>query len=324
MRQISRYAYPNTRIRAALSELLDEDFFSRASGMDFYAFLDALEKTTYANIIKNRDTITPEEFELSCTEYNRKNIRKLASFFRSKNEKQVILLLEQRYSIEQLKFFLRLWNKKQQFYGSAGEFSEILKARTIDDIIELLKDTGYSYAIERAKEKFEKTGSLYPIEISIDREYFLRLQEAINKLSSTDMYIAKNIIGAEIDRENLLWLARIKLYYPETVPVELSGFIPGGAHLSENDFKKLMKQNMSADELRMPAQYVEIIEKLPGKLTEIDRILEDIIINHIRKTLVQKPFSVGIPLGYIFLKLKETRRVISIFISKYLSSKIYQ
>ncbi|MCM8788849.1 MAG: hypothetical protein NC907_03560, partial [Candidatus Omnitrophica bacterium] len=135
MRQISRYAYPNTRIRATLSELLDEIFFSRVSGMDFYTFLDALEKTAYASFIKNRETITPEEFELSCVEYNRKTIRRISSFFRSKNEKQIILLLDQRYAIEQLKFFLRLWKKKQPYYQPAGEFSEILKAKTIDEVI---------------------------------------------------------------------------------------------------------------------------------------------------------------------------------------------
>ncbi|MCM8789138.1 MAG: V-type ATPase subunit, partial [Candidatus Omnitrophica bacterium] len=179
-------------------------------------------------------------------------------------------------------------------------------------------------AIIKAKEAFEKTDSLYPIEISIDRQYFEKLQKAIEKLSATDKLIATNIIGAEIDRENLLWLARIRLYYPDRVPIELSGFIPGGAHLSENDFKKLMKQNMPLTDLRIPFQYLEIIEKLPEKLSEIDSILEGIIMQQIKKALVQIPFSIGIPLGYIFLKLRETRRIISIFMSKYLSTKIYQ
>ncbi|MCM8829004.1 MAG: V-type ATPase subunit, partial [Candidatus Omnitrophica bacterium] len=188
----------------------------------------------------------------------------------------------------------------------------------------LLKNSGYDHAIERAKEKFEKTGSLYPVEISIDRQYFEQLHKAIDKLSAADSPIATSIIGAEIDRENLLWLARIRLYYQGKVPVELSGFIPGGAHLSENDLKKLMNQDMPSGDLRISFHYTEIIEHLPEKISEIDTILEGVIIRQIRKALVQTPFSIGIPLGYIFLKLRETKRIVSIFMSKYLETKIYQ
>ncbi len=324
MRQISRYAYPNTRIRSMFSELLDEDFFSRLSGTDFNGFLDILEKTEYADLIKGRESITPEEFEVSCIKADREKIKKISSFFLSKNEKRIILLLDERYMVEQLKFALRLWKRKQQSFQSQyrGEFSHIFNAKTIDEVQDLLEESGYASAVGNAKEMYEKTGSLYMVEVLIDRQYFEKLQDAIGRLSSTDRIIARNIIGAEIDRENLLWLGRILLYYSGKIPSEMAGFIPGGATLSEKDLRKLMSQSMTSSvELKLPQRYLEIIEKLPENLADIDRILEGIIIHQIKKALVEKPFSIGIPLGYIFLKLRETRRLVSVFVSKYLSVK---
>lgn len=322
MRQISRYAYPNTRIRAMLSGLLEKDFFTGVSNIDFLSFLDALGKTEYSEAIKNRETITPEEFEISCTDSDREKIRRISSFFLSKNEKRIIFLLDERYTIESLKYALRLWKKKQRPFhsGLIGDFSSILEVKTIDEVIEILKDSDYASAIEIAKKEFEKTGSLYPVEISIDKKYFKKLQEAIEQLTSSDRIIAKNILGAQIDRENLLWLGRILLYYKEKIPDKISGFIPGGMLLSEKDLERLLRKEIgSVNELRIPLRYAGIIEKLPERLSEIDSILEETIIHQIKKALVEKPFTIGIPLGYIFLKQQETKRIIRLFVSKYFS-----
>lgn len=320
MKQLSRYAYANTRIRAMLSELLDEGFFSVLTSFDFQGFLDALEKTIYAKIIKNREHLTPEEFESNCIDADRQIIRKISSFFLSKNEKTVLYLLDEKYTIEQMKFALRLWKKKQFDYNLPVEFASILKAETIDDVIASVRESDYGPAIESAKENFEKTGSLYPVEISIDRRYFEKLQQAIENLLPSDRKIARNIIGAEIDRENLLWLGRIKLFYQGKVSYELAGFIPGGAYISQDRLKQMLTADaIQMSSLNIPHIYIEIIEKLPAGLFEIDRFLESVIIKQIKKAFVERPFSIGIPLGYVFLKHRETRRIISFFVSKYLS-----
>ncbi|MCM8759233.1 MAG: V-type ATPase subunit [Candidatus Omnitrophica bacterium] len=327
MRQISRFAYPNTRLRAMISRLLGEDFFSRISGMDLNSFLDALEKTTYSEIVKNRQILTPENFEIACISYGREKLKAISKFFLSKNEKRLILLLDERYIIEQIKFALRLWKKKQKPVNTEliGEFSSILNAETLDDIIKLLKDSGYDLAIDKVRDAFQKTNWLYPVEIAIDRQYFEKLQTAIEKLLPSDQTIARTILGAEIDRENLLWLGRIRLYYFGKVPFEFTGFIPGGKYLSEEELKKLMiQEKITANEFKLPDQYTNIIEKLPEKISEIDTILEGVILHQIRKAFIERPFSIGIPLGYIFLKQRETKRIISTFVSKYILSKVYQ
>ena len=41
-------------------------------------------------------------------------------------------------------------------------------------------------------------------------------------------------------------------------------------------------------------------------------------------TFIEKPFSIGIPIGYIFLKLTETKRITEIFTMKYFTTVVYQ
>ncbi len=105
------------------------------------------------------------------------------------------MLLDERYVIEHIKFALRIVEKKKQqpaYSELTGEFSSILNAETIDDVIKLLEDSGYASAIEKVREVFRKTDWLYPVEISIDRQYFEKLQEAIEKLSSSDRRHSKD------------------------------------------------------------------------------------------------------------------------------------
>jgi len=327
MKQISRYSYPNTRIRAMLSTLLDEEFFVRAQRAGFQEFIGMLDKTLYGGIIqKVRNGISPENFELACRDFDSQSIKKISAFFTGKNEKQLILSLAERYWFDRLKFALRMWFKKQMPEGEnlTEEFSSILTAKTIDDVIKTIQNKEYARTIEEAKDNFEKTGSLYVVEMSLDRQYFLKLQNAVEHLSETDKKITRTIIGAEIDRENLSWLARIRLYYAGKLDLEKVYFIPGGQHFSEKNLKDLMKQDSSQRFFNIPAQYLELIETLPEKISEMDSMLESIIIQEIRKALISNPFTAGIPLGYIFLKQRETKRIISLFVSKYFETRTYQ
>jgi len=326
MRQISRYVYSNTRIRAMLSRLLDEEFFIRAETSDFQSFIELLKRTCYGGISRKFDKqLKIEDFEMMCLNQDRQVLKKIFNILWSKSGKHLISLLDEKYRVEQLKTVLRLWKKKQStgLPEMVGEFSNLLKAKSIDDIIGMIEDKEYSEAIESSREAFLKSNYLYPVEVSIDRKYFEKLLKASEQLSSADRTVAKKIIGAQIDRENLLWLGRIKLYYEGKIPEEFSGFIPGGT-ISEKNLKLLVSQGSSAKYTGVPKQYLDIITDLPEKLSEMDKAFEDIILHQVKKVFVENPFTIGIPLGYIFLKLRETKRIISLLVKKYYSTLVYQ
>lgn len=327
MKQLSRYAYANTRIKVRISGLLDEGFFTRAVSVDFAGFIEMLGKTGYAEIFKPGEHIKPEDFENRLRDKDREIIKKIARFYSSRNEKNLILLLDERYKVEELKTALRIWKRriKGEDIEIPGVFSSLSSAETIDDVVKILEGSGYSDAVEKAREDYLKTGSLFPVEVRIDTEYFEKLNKHIEKLSRFDRDIAKKIIGAEIDRENLLWLGRIHLYYQGKVPSDVSGFIPGGSYIPVEELKRAsLNVSESIQRMKIPQVYRRVIGLVPNNLAEMDRLLEAIILQLIKRAFIEKPFSIGIPIGYIFLKLTETKRITEIFTMKYFTTVVYQ
>ncbi len=327
MKQISRYAYGNTRIRAMISKLLNEDFFARAETTNLAGFIEILRKTPYENILETvGENIKPEDFELECRHNDREILKKIAKFYLSRNEKKLILLLDERYTVEELKSSLRLWRKKSKINHPveiSGNFSSLSSAKTMDDVINILAALDYSAALRKVRDDYLKLDSLFPVEIAIDTYYFEKLNTAIKDLNRLDKSIAKKIIGAEIDRENLLWLGRIQLYYKEQISGDIPGFIPGGCYISIEKLKQIFNNLESMKTIKIPQQYQPIINLIPVNLEKMDELLKGIILQQIRKSFVESPFSIAVPLGYAFLKTAETKRIVSTFTLKYLSAVIY-
>lgn len=76
--------------------------------------------------------------------------------------------------------------------------------------------------------------------------------------------------------------------------------------------------------MKIPQVYRRVIGLVPNNLAEMDRLLEAIILQLIKRAFIEKPFSIGIPIGYIFLKLTETKRITEIFTMKYFTTVVYQ
>lgn len=95
-----------------------------------------------------------------------------------------------------MKTALRIWKRriKGEDIEIPGAFSSLSSAETIDDVVKILEGSGYSDAVEKAREDYLKTGSLFPVEVRIDTEYFEKLNKHIEKLSRFDRDIAKRLL----------------------------------------------------------------------------------------------------------------------------------
>ncbi|HOL66520.1 MAG TPA: V-type ATPase subunit, partial [bacterium] len=115
MRQLARYAFANARVRALLSQLLDEAAWRRLlEARDLQEVLSLLQSTPYGRILASFTGVKEELVGLERT-LKRQDIalhRKLARSVSGEKEKSLILLLCQRYEVEELKTALRLWHGK--------------------------------------------------------------------------------------------------------------------------------------------------------------------------------------------------------------------
>jgi vacuolar-type H+-ATPase subunit C/Vma6 len=114
MRELSKYAFANAKIRAMLSFLIDPAAFNALlEAKDIYELIEGLKKTVYKEVIER---LSPDEFELKNLEkellrHDLAIYRKVEASLSGKKEQEFVALLRQRYELEQLKVILRIWHK---------------------------------------------------------------------------------------------------------------------------------------------------------------------------------------------------------------------
>ncbi|WDC83451.1 V-type ATPase subunit [Caloramator sp. mosi_1] len=103
----------------------------------------------------------------------------------------------------------------------------IVKAKSISDLIELLKDSIY-YPYLRNLLDGNKEENLFRFEMVLDKAYFAILLNKINKLSKKDKKAFFDVFNSIIDMTNIQWIYRGKKFY-NMYPDELFNYTISGA-----------------------------------------------------------------------------------------------
>lgn len=335
MRDLSDYAFINAKVRAMLSALLNGaqmDKLINAEG--FHEAVLVLENSSYSALVK-KDIISKENIAAVEKEFIRYDIaihKKIIKNLSGAAHKLIELLM-QRYELDEIKAVLRIWNKQTE-PDAAGylirdtisypiDIDNILSAQTIEDIILILDDTPYKKPLLNAREKYKHTKSLFYIEVSLDKDYFSRVWQEVDKLPNKDKDIALKLLGIEIDIENISWLIRLKQYFNFPAGEALKMVIPYGFRITTD----LARKVFMADGIRTMIEGLAVkpydgLSALIGKnidrsrLYMMESILYNILFKESKSSLGRFPFSIGTVLSYLFLKRAETRNIVSILYSK--------
>lgn len=334
MSQLTKYAFANAKIRAMLSRLLEPQFLeSLLSAPQFSEAVDLLKKTQYAPIAEKVNTGAPDMrlLEERFTAYDEDIFRKVSSFLLPA-EKDFVLLLLEKFEIDSLKVALRIWHRKAQadeeFLPSRRilhpiDYAKIIKAQSIEELIVLLSETPYFRALARGREKFKEKNSLFYLEASLDVDYYERLFAAVAKFSPSDRSIARKVLGIEVDIENINWLIRLRKYYNLALGDMLDWVIPGGEYVTREAVRRSYTTDGFGSVLESVAvgPYAQIRDLSDRNIYFIENFLHEILLNQVRRALSGFPFSIGTVLGYLTLKVRETRNIISILNAKRLGWK---
>lgn len=326
MRQISAYAYANARIRAMLSRLIDGAHFQQMlDSKDAYELVEKLKNTEYRRTFESvePDSLDLVALERSLTRYDIDTYRKVGSFLKGAEHELVILLLE-RYEIEALKTALRIWFRKPAI--DPGEvlpserivypidYRRLIEARTAEEVMVLLNETPYEKPLVRNRDAFKEHDSLFYLEAGLDVDYYERILKITEKLAPADRKVASKIMGIEIDIENINWLIRMRKYYSFGMGQMLEWVLPGGTWID----KERVRSFYTSDGLNKIVESVALgpyagIKDLAEKnIHLIEGFLYSFLLREIKKALAGFPFSIGTVLGYLLLKRRETRAVISL------------
>jgi V/A-type H+-transporting ATPase subunit C len=340
---LQKYAFINAKLRARISKILSDEILQEmARARTLTEAVQILRGTDYVvveSIYHQTGDIKMAEMELRRTEANL--YLELESL--TKGEVQAIVhALADRFEIENLKNALRLWFdahvRGRRIDSAVGylirdrihhdlNLDGVVNAATLEEACAALEGTPYAALVSGKAAEVLAGQSLFPIEISLDHFFYRRLLAAVEGLQSRDRAIARRMIGAEIDIQNINWLARFKSLYKLPLQQALELAIPSGINLSPEQVAEayssdnpsavvssLVRTKYSAlSAILTPKEYAEA----SVRLTMMERILSEILMYEVRHLLAGYPFTIGIILAYFVLKGSEIRRIMTILNAKF-------
>lgn len=325
--QINTYSCANARIRAMISNLLQPSFFTSlidSSGLS--QFIDMLKGTCYKDIFEkvSSDLTSVESGFLTSNVFLYKKIAKL---FNSKKEKGFILLLLEKYEIEQVKSALKireegkgveeyLFIKDKIIYPI--NYKTLASANSIDDAIKLLVRTPYAKPLLMAKKKYSEEKSLFCLENAIDEDYYKRIKYYIKKLTKADSDTAKRLMGAVVDIENLYRIVRFKRYYKTESSKTVDAILSGGRIVKKDTFESIYSADSIKDYFDKTGlkDILKENEREEDEENLIEMMCNEILSGQIRKTLSGYPFTIDIAVSYLLLRERETKKIISLMYAK--------
>ncbi|MBN1307256.1 MAG: V-type ATPase subunit [Chitinispirillaceae bacterium] len=332
--EVGKYALINAKLRARISTILDDDFFTHLIKCpSLTEMFNLLRTTAFADlpgIYERTGDLKMVERELS---------RKESLLFRDiePHLPPDVLALSRAYTagyeIEHLKNALRLFFdhrvRKQSIDDSLHyllrenilhriPFDAVVNSTSFDEIVSLLSSTPYGDLIRSMLPEVERQQSLFPLSNALDRFYYRRLLEEVTNLPPRDRAIALRLVGIEIDLQNINWIIRFRTFYNLSFDTVAGLIIPGGLTVRGNTLQEVFHSQQIAAPLQSMLRknypgITALLSQSPreqsSRLVMIERILEQIMLEEIRRIRCGYPFSVGIILAYYVLKRREIKRM---------------
>lgn len=340
--QVKKYGFINAKLRARISKILPDEFFTRIirahSLQEAVQLLNNTDFEVLDEVYSKTGDLKTAELELL-----RKEIHLYTDIERYVSGEVLFFVkaLLLRYEIDNIKQAFRLWFdrmvREREIEHIIGyilreeivhsmKIDNIVYAEAYDQVIEALQATPYAEFFRDKKEEVLRDKTTFPVEIELDRYFFRNLLRAVEQLGPKDKQIAHRMLGIEIDLENINWLVRFKTYYKLSEGEVLGYVIPGGRSL---DSTTISSSYRAEDPGTMVSQILEkgypsfsSFLKTKGtdtysRLRLFESILREILSKEITKVLVGYPFTIGTILVYFLLKEKEIQKIRTILNAKF-------
>jgi V/A-type H+-transporting ATPase subunit C len=338
---IRTYGFINAKLRARISMLLDEEKIEQlVQARSLTEVLGLLRRTPYEMIDEvYRKTGDLKIGELELFKLEVRIYQEMVRYTEGVLQRVVRALLI-RYEIDTLKNAIRLFFDRK-IRGRSVEaarlyiyrekilhdfsIDEIIGANNVDGITAALKKSPYAALVQENWESVEKDRSLFSLEIAFDRYYYQNLLAETAHLSQTDRRVVVRLIGVEIDLQNIYWITRYAGYYDVSSDRLQTLVVPGGHNLRADTIQDALHAENINHFLQnlLRGNYPDISMLLSSdtrdrtsRLLLIERLLEQILVSEVKKTLAGFPFTIGIILSYYVLKRNEIRKIQTILNAK--------
>ncbi len=327
MTSISKYGQINAKIRAMRSNLLEKKNFQKLiAASNIEEFILYITNTRFVEFIDDKDP-DPVSLEYSITLENVHQWKHLRKDCTHELVQTINYFIEE-YELRKLKHILRLWYRNKRFDTPLlnekirYEYSvtDIRESDNIHLLIDKLKHTPYYSILSNNLSQFEQMNSVFPFEISLDKDYYKRLWNLTDLFEKKDREISRKMLGIEIDLLNLELTARFKDFY--NVPTSsLAEYLITKVDDDEESFIQSIDKASSAKQILQEIIGKNKVKQLgdldyKNKIAFFEKALYTVLLSEAKKAFTGFPFTISILWGYRVLLKFEARNLFSIIQSK--------
>lgn len=307
------YSAAQAYIRARLSRLLDRAIWARL--LDANSLTEIGQSLAHTTVSRAVTRDGPVSFQILRGEIAAAG-RALVRFL-PRAARELVAWYNERFEIENLKTVLRAVHYQVDrrralatlipLRSTGWRWEALVEARSVDELIDQLRDSPYRRPLENAIERYHTEQRLFYLEISLDLFYFQKLVRLIESQRGRDKAEARRSLGRWIAIQNLLWAYRYEIYGRMT-PEEIINYTLHHAFSAGLD---TVRRVALGSPLRVEAERLGF-RMSPGlgeveQLTQIEILADRERFHYATATIGRSLFHVGGALAYLWLLESEVR-----------------
>ncbi len=187
--------------------------------------------------------------------------------------------------------------------------AELLQSEDVLEMLRRLETTPYGEVARQARAAFEARNEWLAVDAAIDRHYYAGLSSRARALSASDQQYLRPLLGAILDRINLLWLLRYRFVYQLAPAHTYYLLVPAGGHLTGDPLRALVGMGSMEEVIRaLPAPLYSIVEGAVT-LTEVEDRMVCELVRRAETVLNRAVFSVARAFAYLVLRTYQLQRI---------------
>jgi vacuolar-type H+-ATPase subunit C/Vma6 len=196
-------------------------------------------------------------------------------------------------------------------------FPALLKAKDVNEVASLLRDTQYRPILKKLQQ-YGESGATMILEAALDKIYFSRVWELAGKMQG-----ARNLIGEEIDLRNLLTVFSLKTREVSTKLIEEST-IPVSYALPKTTLRALLQSQLLESANLLSTTYSKVASEAANLLKNgssllLERVFFKKLYDDASAALVTHPLQAEYVIAYLLLCESEAKNLVSIVTGKQLT-----
>jgi vacuolar-type H+-ATPase subunit C/Vma6 len=328
---IPRYANLSARARALTSYLIhDQEWHTLLTVEDLSLFVDTLGDLPYARGMSLPDPLSLRALELLFYQRVAQDYDKFVAMTRGALQ-SLLRELWRQFELDNLKTILRRLAEERMapdedliipLRNSALPLAHLSQATDLQTAAAALSGTVYGPALADALPRYESEGTLFPVEVALDLAYWRRVWKAVTRLGGEDQDWARRLVGNRLDRLNITWAFRYRIYYHLSEEEIINYTLPYGYH-SDDSVLRAIAAGARIEDIIVTV-WGEGIPEFAGlakdsmreTLQAFETALARMECRLARRPFGGHPFHLGLLLGYLIRKECEAHDLTTLAESK--------